>query len=47
MKRKSCRKVLNTLAQLLVVLDGCYDKFSEYICDSQMAVAVIFYRGNV
>ena len=37
MKHKSCRQVLNTLAQLLAVLDGCYDKFSEYICDSQVA----------
>jgi hypothetical protein len=42
MKHKTCRLIPNTLAQTLVVLEGCCMMFSEYVCNSQVAVAKIF-----
>jgi len=46
MKHKTSRLVPNTLAQTLVVLEGCCMKFSEYVCNSQVAVAKIFYSSK-
>jgi hypothetical protein len=46
MKHKTCRLIPNTLAQNLVVLEGCCKMFSEYVCNNQMDVENIFYRIN-
>ena len=46
MKHKTCRLIPNTLAQTLVVLEGCCMKFLEYVCNSQVVVANICYRNE-
>jgi hypothetical protein len=46
MKHKTCRLIPNTLAQTLVVLEGCCMMFSEYVCNIQMDVENIFYNNK-
>jgi hypothetical protein len=46
MKHKTSRLIPNTLAQTLVVLEGCCMMFSEYVCNSQVAVENIFYSNK-
>jgi hypothetical protein len=47
MKHKTSRLVPNTLAQTLVVLEGCCMMFSEYVYNILMAVENIFYNRKV
>jgi hypothetical protein len=46
MKYKTCRLIPNTLAQILVVLEGCCMMFLEYVCKIQMVVENIFYTDK-
>jgi hypothetical protein len=46
MNHKTSRLVPNILAQTSVVLDGCCMKFSEYVCNIQVAIENIFYNSK-